>query len=386
MPPNHRGRPPPLRSSPPSCRHTQPVAPSLLKVVTDALWSAEQGILKLADLSKEIKKFNSSAAVTKDTKGSRKKLEKSINQAKENISQLRQKLKEAQNELETKDRALAELLRQTQGSQLQNQLLQSQLDIVQRSIRNLSQDYEGQKKLLEEEVRRQQARVEELESAVREGPLLEQEHGGQLPGARCQATESPRQLKNEIDQHPGEEPEGEVLAGDVEEEERGAAAVASDQEEEAPELLEDPLEDLLEDAQTQTHGIGWDGQGDVAELKMKVDQHVITLQEAQRELLLIQGQELDDVREVHQMETRRLRDQHQRQRRHLQVGEADGWEEVDWMSEELMNSDIDSEQDSTNKEHNPLSPATVREFHRFTTRWVKKCFLISVLNGLTPYS
>lgn len=163
--------------------------------VTDALWSAEQGILKLADLSKEIKKFNSSAAVTKDTKGSRKKLEKSINQAKENISQLRQKLKEAQNELEAKDRALAELLRQTQGSQLQNQLLQSQLDIVQKSIRNLSQDYEGQKKLLEEEVRRQQARVEELESAVREGPLLEQEHGGQLPGARCQATESPRQLK-----------------------------------------------------------------------------------------------------------------------------------------------------------------------------------------------
>ncbi|XP_067829323.1 uncharacterized protein [Heptranchias perlo] len=314
--------------------------------VNDALNSAEQGILKLAELNKEINKYISTATMAKEPKGSRKKLERAVNQAKENMVHLRKKLKETQTELESKEKRLNELLKQSESRLRECQFFQCQLDIKKKSIRKLCQENELREELLEQEVKRQADRITDLQSMLGE--------------VQAEKEQMIQQVPQESPQLPGKFPEG-VDLSDEEEEEEGRVAERR--------LVETPglLEDLIENSRIRMSGIQRDIEGDIAELAQKLEKHQITLQEAQRGLLETQVYQLEKVRKAHSLERRRLQGYHQRQITQLLGPDPENWKELDWFSETDRYSEWpDSEGSSENKEDS-LNLETQRNTSRTLT-------------------
>lgn len=155
--------------------------------VKAALSSSEMAMIRLFDLNKQmvdyVNKSRPATVIPKSKKSaddkSRKKLEKSMEQAKEDIMRLTNKLLQAQEDVQTKDTRLKELLKQNELKGLECQQFQAQLESTKIHLEHFQEDYMMQKALLEAEVRRQVASVTQLEEQLRAKVELRRETASQ---------------------------------------------------------------------------------------------------------------------------------------------------------------------------------------------------------------
>ncbi|XP_030047416.1 uncharacterized protein LOC115461605 [Microcaecilia unicolor] len=102
-------------------------------------------------------------------------MEKAIERAKEDITQLTTKLLQAQEDLESKDKKLKELLRQNEMKGLESQHLQTHLESTKNCLATFQRECEMQRSLQETEGKRQISRIAELEEILREKEELKRE-------------------------------------------------------------------------------------------------------------------------------------------------------------------------------------------------------------------
>ncbi|KAK1160962.1 COP1-interactive protein 1-like [Acipenser oxyrinchus oxyrinchus] len=145
--------------------------------VKDALSAAERATIRLAEISQEIISYMSSTAISNTQKSvlclsplcrSRSRLDKAVNQAREDILQLTGKLLQTQADLENKDERLKELLKQNEAKFLESQYFRSQLETTKTTLSSVQQELGLQISMREAEVRRQAARITELERELQE--------------------------------------------------------------------------------------------------------------------------------------------------------------------------------------------------------------------------
>ncbi|XP_078540746.1 uncharacterized protein LOC144826256 [Lissotriton helveticus] len=152
-----------------------------------ALSSSEMAMARLADLNKQmvdyVNKSRPATVIPKSKKSaddkSRKKLEKSMEQAKDDILRLTNKLLQAQEDVQAKDTRLKELLKQNELKGLECQQFKAQLESTKIHLEHFQEDYMVQKALLEAEVRRQVASVTHLEEQLRAKVELRRETASQ---------------------------------------------------------------------------------------------------------------------------------------------------------------------------------------------------------------
>nr|XP_033775359.1 uncharacterized protein LOC117347950 isoform X2 [Geotrypetes seraphini] len=150
--------------------------------VKAAVSSAEAAMSRLLELHKELISYVNNA-MTPTSAGkrkplndkSRKKMEKAIEQAKEDIAQLTIKLLQAQKDLDSKDKKLKELLRQNEMKGLESQHLQDQLQSTKNLLATYQQEYDMQRSLQEAEGKWQASRIAELEEILTEKEELKRE-------------------------------------------------------------------------------------------------------------------------------------------------------------------------------------------------------------------
>ncbi|MGH0115344.1 UNVERIFIED_CONTAM: hypothetical protein FKN15_006772 [Acipenser sinensis] len=99
---------------------------------------------------------------------SRSRLDTAVNQAREDILQLTGKLLQTQADLEYKDERLKELLKQNEAKFLESQYFRSQLETTKTTLSSVQQELGLQISMREAEVRRQAARITELERELQE--------------------------------------------------------------------------------------------------------------------------------------------------------------------------------------------------------------------------
>ncbi|KAJ1181149.1 hypothetical protein NDU88_006359 [Pleurodeles waltl] len=155
--------------------------------VKAALSSSEMAMTRLADLNKQIvdyvNKSRPATVIPKSKKSaddkSRKKLEKSMEQARDDIMRLTNKLLQAQEDVQSKDTRLKELLKQNELKGLECQQFRAQLESTKINLECFQEDYMKEKALLEAEVRRQVASVTQLEEQLRAKMELRRETASQ---------------------------------------------------------------------------------------------------------------------------------------------------------------------------------------------------------------
>ncbi|KAM5171909.1 uncharacterized protein ACMZJ9_004704 [Mantella aurantiaca] len=138
--------------------------------VTQAVRSAEAAMSRLADIHAGIMScVNQSMSArtqdkrkTSDDRG-KKKLEKMLDQARQDIGQLTDQLLQAQKDLILKDQQMKELVTQNERRFLEIQHVKSQLEVTKRSLKTLQDETAVQRSLLEAELRRQEGQLKELE-------------------------------------------------------------------------------------------------------------------------------------------------------------------------------------------------------------------------------
>ncbi|KAM4675962.1 uncharacterized protein O3C94_008593 [Discoglossus pictus] len=139
--------------------------------VTGALRSAEVAMSRLADIHTGIMSCVSQTLLAgaprkrkiPDDKN-RKRLEKTVEQAREDIGKLTDQLLKAQEEITSRDKQLKDQMKQNEARMLEVHHFKGQLEATKRSLQALQEESGKQCSLLEAELRRQACRLAELES------------------------------------------------------------------------------------------------------------------------------------------------------------------------------------------------------------------------------
>ncbi|XP_058850931.1 uncharacterized protein LOC117963145 [Acipenser ruthenus] len=187
--------------------------------VKDALSAAERATIRLAEISQEIISYMSSTAISNTQKRksaddkSRSRLDKAVNQAREDILQLTGKLLQTQADLEYKDERLKELLKQNEAKFLESQYFRSQLETTKTTLSCVQKELGLQISMREAEVRRQAARITELEREVQERGV-NQGSGQEIQPAASQDSECVQPGTSASEAAAMEEPRGQRGEGD----------------------------------------------------------------------------------------------------------------------------------------------------------------------------
>ncbi|XP_058878472.1 uncharacterized protein LOC117973215 isoform X4 [Acipenser ruthenus] len=164
--------------------------------VNEALFSAEQATHRLVELNKEMLNYMNTTASSKEGNKKRRKLEKALNKAEAEITNLTVKLAPTQKELEKKERNIKQLIKHSEIKNLQCLQFKSQADdfksqteVMKKELESLQQDVEVQKFLLDHQRRQHLSQLEDLRKQL-EHALQGKE---QLkPHSSQQAEEDPR--------------------------------------------------------------------------------------------------------------------------------------------------------------------------------------------------
>ncbi|XP_075922757.1 uncharacterized protein LOC116939467 isoform X3 [Petromyzon marinus] len=132
--------------------------------VQEALLSAENATQRMLDLSKEMMSYLSFLD-SKGTKKGRKRIEKALNQAKDDVNQLTEKLLAAYKGMEQNDENLKALLKQNEIKTLESQHFRTHAIATKRTLETCQQDWEVQRTLLQRQVATAAARAQETEEA-----------------------------------------------------------------------------------------------------------------------------------------------------------------------------------------------------------------------------
>ncbi|XP_078480067.1 uncharacterized protein LOC144741384 isoform X2 [Lampetra planeri] len=135
--------------------------------VQEALLSAENATQRMLELSKEMMSYLS-ILDSKGTKKGRKRIEKSLNQAKDDVNQLTEKLLAAYKGMEQNDENLKALLKQNEIKTLESQHFRTHAAATKRMLETFQQDWEVQRTLLQRQVATAAARAQETEEAHRQ--------------------------------------------------------------------------------------------------------------------------------------------------------------------------------------------------------------------------
>ncbi|CAM9896933.1 unnamed protein product [Lampetra planeri] len=139
----------------------------ILHQVQEALLSAENATQRMLELSKEMMSYLS-ILDSKGTKKGRKRIEKSLNQAKDDVNQLTEKLLAAYKGMEQNDENLKALLKQNEIKTLESQHFRTHAAATKRMLETFQQDWEVQRTLLQRQVATAAARAQETEEAHRQ--------------------------------------------------------------------------------------------------------------------------------------------------------------------------------------------------------------------------
>ncbi|XP_073508948.1 uncharacterized protein [Phyllobates terribilis] len=139
--------------------------------VTGAVRSAESAMSRLTELHKVVMS-HLSHAVSAGTQAKRKplddrgrkKLEKLLNQARQDIGQLTEQLLQTQEDLTLKDQKIKELQKQNEVRVVEIHHVKSQMEATKKSLQILQEETAIQRSLLEAEIKRQAEKMEVLES------------------------------------------------------------------------------------------------------------------------------------------------------------------------------------------------------------------------------
>ncbi|XP_063302430.1 uncharacterized protein LOC134601858 [Pelobates fuscus] len=141
--------------------------------MTGALRSAETAMSRLVDIHTEIMSNvnNTLSAATSGKRQTflcriRKKLEKAVNQAKEDIVMLTDQLLQAQEDLTLKDQQTKDLSKQNENKIFELNYFKGLLETTKKSLQTLQNETAIQRSLLDAEIRMQAQRLEELENQV----------------------------------------------------------------------------------------------------------------------------------------------------------------------------------------------------------------------------
>ncbi|XP_041074146.1 uncharacterized protein LOC121294480 [Polyodon spathula] len=280
--------------------------------VKDALTAAERTAVRLAEISQEIISYMSRTAIPNTQKRSRNKLDKAVNQAREDILQLTGKLLQTQADLEYKDERLKEMLKQNEAKFLESQYFRSQLETTKATLSSVQQELGLQISMREAEVRRQAARITELERELQEKGVNQGSNQEVQPPA-TQDSECVQPGTSTSEAAAMEGPRGQRGEGDP-----GCGV---------------DIEDLKENSQLRITELQRGNMINVAELQEKLQGQQISQQDAQRELLDTERRQLEAVRQAHEAELRQLRDWQREQRRQLLGVEEFLFEELDFESD-----------------------------------------------------
>ncbi|XP_067885110.1 coiled-coil domain-containing protein 186-like [Heterodontus francisci] len=140
--------------------------------VDEALNSAEHATQHLAELNQEIINYMNTAVLNKDNKKKKRKLEKALNQAKEEIQKITAKLVSTHSDLEEKELKMKELIKLNEVKNLECMHFRSQVEITKRNVERIQQELKSQKILLEQQSKELEHLRKQLQEAHEKEKLL----------------------------------------------------------------------------------------------------------------------------------------------------------------------------------------------------------------------
>ncbi|XP_067838415.1 early endosome antigen 1-like [Heptranchias perlo] len=136
--------------------------------VDEALNSAEHATQHLAELNQEIINYMNTAVLNKDNKKRKRKLEKSLNQATEEIQKITAKLASTHSDLEEKEQKMKELTKQNDAKNLECMHFKSQVEITKKNMEKVQQELMSQKILLDHQSKLYSAQLEDLRKQLQQ--------------------------------------------------------------------------------------------------------------------------------------------------------------------------------------------------------------------------
>ncbi|KAL5020532.1 hypothetical protein ScPMuIL_003424 [Solemya velum] len=130
--------------------------------VEDSLSTAEELARRLGDLNKEMVDWLTNYAHTKATSKNKKKLEKSLQQAKEDVNSLGEKLLTISKELEEKDEKMQTMIKQLEVKNMEVQKFRTAAEVAKKNI----QDTASHTTNLQDEIVKRDEQIEELQQQV----------------------------------------------------------------------------------------------------------------------------------------------------------------------------------------------------------------------------
>ncbi|XP_007897571.2 uncharacterized protein LOC103182381 [Callorhinchus milii] len=134
----------------------------------EALNAAEQATRRLAELNQEAINYMTAPAFKKDNKKRKRKLEKSVHQAKEEMLKLADQLVLAHSDLEGKELKMKEMMKQNELTTLECTQFKSQAEVAKKDVEKGQRELDSQKILLDCQNKLHSSQLEELRRQLQE--------------------------------------------------------------------------------------------------------------------------------------------------------------------------------------------------------------------------